>query len=191
MNITEYWQITIKDTLCEGHSRFCRQTAFNSYICRYIFTKVENVGNQCFREIKRVLHKITIFRKSLRFWESLNEDRERGRIVTLHVHFLTSSTNNFLEPYWEFSEEYDLWWDILCDIAFGKRHSVGSQISSWKHLFLKEESEWRYLTFCKKKNYDILMDEILPSEYFILPVLRYYNIEMFSLKMKHQENILN
>lgn len=134
---------------------------------------------------------ITIFRKSLRFWDSLNGDRERGRIVILHVHFLTSSTNNFLEPYWEFGEEYDLWWNILCGITFGKHHSLGSQIFSWKHLFLKEESEWRYLTFCKKKNYVSFMDEILFSEYFILPVLRYCHIEMFSLKKNHQENFLN
>ena len=153
--------------------------------------KVENVGNQCCRKTKRVLYTITIIRNSLRFWDSWNENRERGRIVTLHAHFLTSSTNNFLEPYWEFGEEYDLWWNILCDTAFGKHHSLGSQIFSWKHLFLKGESAWRYLTFCKKKNYDTLMDETLCSEYFILQFLRYYRIELFSLKRNHQKNFLN
>jgi hypothetical protein len=41
--------------------------------------------------------------------------------------------------------------------------------------FLKK---YRLLTFCKKKNYDYLMDEILLSKYFILPILRYCHIEL-------------
>jgi hypothetical protein len=59
---------------------------------------------------------------------------------SLCVHFLTSSTKNLLEPYLVFGEECDLGWNILCDIAFGKHHSLGSQIFSRKHLFLQEVS---------------------------------------------------
>lgn len=104
-------------------------------------------------------------------------------IVTVNVYFLTSSTTTkSLEPYLEFGEEFDLWWNILYDIAFGKHYCLGPQIFSWRHLFLIEESEWRYLTLFKGKNYDSLMDEILFSEYIILPVLRYFHIELFSIK---------